>query len=68
MDFHPILPHLQGAGVIGFNLNFIAAVAQWLRLEIRCDRSQVRYRLYMRFRFGRNLAHHHANLLALSWS
>ena len=33
-----------------------AVVAQWLRLELRCDRPQIRSPLYMSFRFGRNLA------------
>ena len=44
-----------------------AAVAQWLRLELRCDRSQVRSPLYMSFRFGRVLESHHTNELALCW-
>ena len=44
-----------------------AVVAQWLRLELRSERSQVRSPLYMIFRFGRNLAPHHTNVLALCW-
>ena len=43
-----------------------AAVAQWLGLELRCERSQVRSN-YMSFRLGRNLALHHAYALALCW-
>ena len=43
----------------------IAAVAQWIRLEFRCERSHVRSQLCMSFRFGRNLALHHTNVLAL---
>ena len=50
-----------------FNETYRAAVAQWLRLELRCERSQVRSPLYMSFRFGRNLALHHTNVLALCW-
>ena len=42
----------------------VVAVAQWLRLELRYERCQVRSPLYI-FWFGRNLALHHINVLAL---
>ena len=42
-----------------------AAVAHWF--ELQRERSQVRSPLFLSFRFGRNLALHQANVLALCW-